>query len=170
MRPDFSLPAAFALPALAFLSGCAARGDFPSLAPRPIESELMAERPAAPTREAPADPALRARVAELVRLARAGQAAFDTALAKARDAAAGAGAAGSDGWIAAHAAVSRVEAARAEVVTALAELDGLIVERARQPTSAGDLAMVNAALADVQAIVDRQGKELEAVRSSLSPA
>jgi hypothetical protein len=170
MRAAFELPAALALPAVAFISGCAAGGDFPSLAPRAVERELTAERPAAAAPEVPADPALGARVAELVRQARAGEAAFETALGGARGAAAGAGAAGSDSWIAAQAAVSRVEAARAEVVTALAELDRLAVERARQATNASDLAMMSSALADVQAIAERQDEQLQALRASLSPA
>jgi hypothetical protein len=170
MRAAFALPAALALPALGFIAGCAAPGDFPSLAPRPVERELTAERPAAAAPEVPADPALGGRVAELVRQAHAGEAAFETALAGARGAAAGAGAAGSDSWIAAQAAVSRVEAARAEVVTALAELDRLVVERARQPTSTADLTMMSSALADVQAIAERQDEQLQALRASLSPA
>lgn len=162
------------VPALAvtlfFLASCAAGGDFPSLAPRPIERELAVERPVAPAPDIAADPALGARVAELVRQARAGDSAFGTALAGARSAAAGAGVVGSDGWIAAQAAISRVEAARAEVVTALAELDRIGLERARQPTNAGDWAMVNSALSDVQAIADRQHEQLEQLRASLSPA
>ncbi len=171
MRAAFALPAALALPiALAFLAGCAARGDFPSLAPRPVERELMTERAGPPAPEAPTDPAIGPRVAELLRQARAGEAAFEAALAGARGAAAGAGAAGSDSWIAAQAAVSRVEATRAEVVTALAELDRLVVERARQPTSAADMATMSAALTDVQAIANRQDEQIEALRASLSPA
>jgi hypothetical protein len=154
----------------ALLTGCAARGDFPSLAPRPIERELAVEQPAPKAPEPAADPALAARIAELLGQARAGSAAFETALAAARGAAAGAGAAGSDGWIAAQAAVSRVEAARTEVVTALAELDRIGIERARQPTSAADRAMVTAALNDVQAIADRQHEQLDKLRALLSPA
>jgi hypothetical protein len=170
MRAAFALPAALAMPvALACLAGCSPRGDFPSLAPRPVERELMTEPAAAPAPEVPTDPALGARVAELLRQARAGEAGFEAALGGARGAAAGAGAAGSDSWIAAQAAVSRVEAARAEVVTALAELDRLVIERASQPTSAADLAMMSAALSDVQAIANRQDEQIEALRASLSP-
>jgi hypothetical protein len=168
MRAAFGLIPALAT-ALFWLAGCAAGGGFPSLAPRPIERELAVERPTTPAPETATDPALGARVAALVRQARAGDSAFEAALAGARSAAAGAGSEGSDGWIAAQAAVSRVEAARAEVVTALAELDRIGLDRARQPTNAGDWAMVNSALADVQAIADRQHEQLEQLRASLGP-
>ncbi|HEY0447155.1 MAG TPA: hypothetical protein VGD19_11950 [Allosphingosinicella sp.] len=162
--------ASSALPFLALLGGCAsAGGDFPSLAPRAVERELAAERPARAAPVVPDDPALAARLAELIGQARQGDAAFEAALESARPAAAGAGAAGSEGWIAAQMQISRVEAARVATVNALAELDRLGIARAGQPTSAADRAAVNAAVADVQAMTDRQHERLESLRASLSP-
>jgi hypothetical protein len=169
MRVAVALPAASILLAVS-AAGCAPRGDFPSLAPRPVERQLAEEQPAVPAPEPPADPALAARVSELVGRARAGDAAFTTALAAARSATSRAGAAGSDSWIAAQSAISRVEAVRADLVTALAELDRLGIERASQPTSGADREMVRAAQAEVQATADRQHEQLEALRASLSPA
>lgn len=152
------------------LAGCAAQGSFPSLAPRPVERALAEERPEPPAAEIPSDPALAARLAELTAKARQGDSAFSPLLEAARAAAASAGAAGSDGWVDAQQRVTRAEAARAPTVTALAELDQLGIARARMPTSASDLAAVRAAVAEIQAMADRQHNQLEAVRATLSPA
>jgi hypothetical protein len=164
--------AASVLPLLAFpLTGCtAAQGPFPSLAPRPIERELAQERPVQPAPEVPDDAALAQRIAALTGEARQGDAAFQTALAEAQRAAGGAGAAGSEGWIAAQMGITRAEAARAPTVRALADLDRLGIEKARQPTSMRDREALTAAVAEVQAMADRQHQRLDALRTSLSPA
>jgi len=164
--------ALFALsPLLALLAGCAAtQGPFPSLAPRAVERELSQEAVPTPVPTVPEDPALRSRIAQLIGLAREGQSAFEAALGSARAAVAGAGAAGSEGWTMAQVEISRLGAARAPTVNALAELDALAIARARKPTSASDTAAVEAAVAQVQAMADRQHDQLESLRGSLSPA
>ena len=67
MRPPTRLLAATFL-----LAGCAAEGDFPSLAPRPAERDRSTEEPARPPVDVADDAALRGRVAELLEQAAAG--------------------------------------------------------------------------------------------------
>ena len=70
--------------ALAFLTvcGCTIGGDYPSLAPRPVE-QLSFEEPIKVDPPVAADPALRSRVAALLARARAGDGAFEAAYARA---------------------------------------------------------------------------------------
>ena len=145
----------------ALLAGCVSQGPFPSLAPRPGEREDWTEEP---VRAAPAvadDPALRARIAAPLEEARQGAREFDADLAPAERAAAHAGAEGSDSWIEAQQAISRVEAAQARTGEALTELHQLRLDRAGQPTSAADLAALDAAIRDLEAITDRQQQRLD---------
>jgi hypothetical protein len=143
------------------LTGCVSQGPFPSLAPRPAESEDWTEEP---VRAAPAvadDPALRARVAELLAEARAGARESDADLGSAERAAAHAGAQGSDSWIEAQQAISRLEAAQARTGEALTELHQLRLARAGQPTSPADLAALDAAIAEAEAIAARQQQRID---------
>jgi len=118
---------AVALLALSTLAGCAGTTQgYPSLAPRPIEREVM-RADVAPATAAVEPPPLppSAEVAQIVASAQAADAAFRTALDKARpqiEAARGA-AEGSEQWVAAQQAYSAADAARAPVGDALAELD-----------------------------------------------
>src|SRR5690349_4589885 len=116
-----------------FLGGCQAEGPFPSLAQRPAEREPLTD-PVRAIPNVPSDSALRARLTELLALARAGQRAFDNTYPAAEAAARAAGAAESESWIAAQERISRAEAARAETGRALADLDRLAVERSNVPT------------------------------------
>src|SRR5438105_2374541 len=119
-----------AIAAAALLAGCTTKGPFPSLAPRPDERLTIDE----PVRAAPQiadDSALRVRINTLVAEARAGNAAFERDYDDAARTAARAGAAGSDSWMAAQQALSRVEAARGRTSDATAELHQLAVARAR---------------------------------------
>ena len=147
-----------ALPILlaALLAGCVSQGPFPSLAPRPAESEDWSEEP---VRAAPAvadDPALRARIAALLDEARAGARDFDADFGPAERAAARAGPEGTDSWIEAQQAISRLDTARGRTGEALAELHGLRLEREGRPTSAADLAALDAAIVAAEAITARQ--------------
>lgn len=147
--------------AAALAAGCVSQGPFPSLAPRPAEREDWSEEP---VRTAPAiadDPALRARVAELLAEARAGARAFDADFGAAERAAAHAGPEGSDGWIEAQQAISRLDAARGQTGEALAELHQLRLARAGQPTSAADLAALDAASQEAEAIAARQQQRID---------
>jgi hypothetical protein len=161
----------FALPATmiaALLAGCAAEGDYPSLAPRPVERELAATDPAPPP-PLPDDPALAGRVAALAAEAQRGEAEFEAALPAARSAVAGAGAAGGESWIEAQQALSRLEAARRATVQALADLDALALAEADKTSLSGaDLERLRAAVAALQAIADRQHDQIAGLQARLS--
>ena len=141
-------------------SACAAPGPYPSLAPRPAEKLNPDADERRPTPQ-PDDPALAADIDRLAATARAGAAEFDAALPAAEAAAGAAGGTGSDSWIDAQQALSRLESARAQTTAALADLDRLAVER----TSAGtlgenDRVRLQAAVAEVQALADAQSDRL----------
>jgi hypothetical protein len=124
---------AIAIASLCLAAGCAQQGDFPSLAPRPIEKAAATEAspPGADTAAPGADAALLARLRPIVASAQAGHTAFLVELASARpiiERARGA-AAGGEAWVAGQQALSRVGATRGALATALADLDQLRRER-----------------------------------------
>ena len=156
--------------AVAALAGCApAQNGFPSLALRPAELETSIEEPRRPTVEVPSDPQLRARIAELERQAAEGERSFGAALAPTEAAVARAGAAGSESWIEAQQALSRLESTRAPTTGALAELDQLALARAEVPTNGEDFAAINVALNGVERIADSQKQRWESLRARLAP-
>src|SRR3954467_4490793 len=102
-------PALAAL-AAALLAGCVSQGPFPSLAPRPAEQEDWSEEPVHAAPVVADDASLRARIAALLTQAHDGERAFDADLPAAERAAAHVGAEGSDSWIEAQQAISRLQA------------------------------------------------------------
>lgn len=152
------------------LPGCAGPTEgYPSLAPRPIEREVLqaAPVPAAPDPTAAAPLPLSADIAALVAQAQAADTAFRAAVEKARpQVEAGRGAdEGSERWVNAQQAYSSAEAARAPVTEALAELD----RRREVAATAGDVAGeagISAALEQVQALDEAE----RALLSALMPA
>jgi hypothetical protein len=155
-----------ALMLLPFLPGCATKGTFPSLAPRAVE-RLSMEEPVRPVPVIPSDASLAGQIAELAAAARQGQSEFDRALPAARTAAAAAGGPGSESWIEAQQRLSRLEAARAPTVTALAELDALNVRRANVPTSPSDQAALRQATEAASALASDQQQIIDSVRASI---
>lgn len=152
------------LAVLAGLAGCAQRGSFPSLALRPSENQ---DWTAAPVRVAPHvadDPAVQRRLAELVGQAEAGARRFGADLPAARTAMAHGGAAGSEAWVLAEQAQSRLEAARGETEAAADQLQQLRLQHADAATSAADLAAIDAAIARVAALQGRQQAEMDRIR------
>ncbi len=146
-----------ALAAAVLLAGCAADGPFPSLAPREAERLYASGDPLKTTPEAQDRAALADRIAGFLADGAAGEEAFARALAAARPLAARAGGRGSESWIAAQQAISRVEAARAATTRALGDLDQFASEQARQgPLSTADHRRLVEALARLQAQADRQ--------------
>jgi len=142
------------------LGGCVTEGPFPSLAARPDERLAIEE----PVRAAPVvadDPAVRARIAALLGEARRGEQAFDADHGAAARAASRAGARGSDSWIAAQQALSRVEAARGRTSDAATELHQLAVERAAQPMSAADRRALEEAVAEADQLVAAQQTRID---------
>ena len=152
---------------LLLAAACAAPGPYPSLAPRPAEKAYAGEDERQPTPQ-PDDPALAAEIDRLAAAARDGAADFDAALPAAQAAASASGSAGSDSWIEAQQALSRLEAARARTTAALADLDRLAVERASAGTLGdGDRQRLRAATADIQALADAQADRLRRLGASL---
>ncbi len=159
------------LPAL--LAGCAAKGTFPSLAPRPFELGKTSTAPAAvatstiPVR--PSDPALLARLNTLVRRTDAGIGPFNTALANARRAVAASGrTVGSEAWIAAQMAISRLERTYEPTRAALSDVD---IEK-RLLLMAGpseDDAALSASATHIEAINTEQASALRALIQAVSP-
>jgi hypothetical protein len=156
------------IPMLACAAGCVPEGSFPSLAPRAVE-RLSADEPLRIQAAVPADPALAAQVGLLLARARQGQAEFQAGLPAARAGVARAGAAGSDSWVEAQQAVSRLEGARAETAAALTELDSLSIERAARPTNAADFQALLSALRAAQGLADAQKAETDRLQRQLRP-
>lgn len=162
------------LPTIAlFLSGCAGTlTGYPSLAKRAVENAPMGEAPAAPA-PVEADPALQAQVDRLARQAQAGSAAFDKAWPAAdRAARAAAGAAvSSERWVSAQLAISELEAARNDSVSALASLDTLYVERSNavaEGKARGGAEQIDAARKTALAVVDSQNDRIDAIKGRLA--
>jgi hypothetical protein len=147
----------------ALLAGCVSQGPFPSLAQREGERLAIEE----PVREAPQvadDAALRAELSALRAEAQAGARAFEADYGPAERAAARASAQGSDSWIDAQQALSRLEAARDRTTHAAAELDRLSQARADLPTSAADQALLDAAIAEAARIAAEQQARVDRIR------
>lgn len=151
--------------AVPIAAGCAAGGDFPSLAPRPVE-QLSFEEPVRVDPAVASDPALLDRAADLLARARSGDGAFAAAHARALPLVRAAGPAGSDNWVQAQEAISRAEAARVQTMSALAELDRLLVDQADEPTSPGDWAQVRAARSAAERIAADQQRRMNALRAN----
>jgi hypothetical protein len=158
-------PARSAFPALAvlLLAGCVSQGPFPSLAPRAAELEDWSEEPLRAAPEVADDPALRARLSALLGEAKAGGRDFEADAPAAERAAARAGAEGSDSWLEAQQAISRLEAARGRTGAALADLHQLSLERAAMPTSDADQAILKSAIEEAEALAGRQQERIDRI-------
>jgi hypothetical protein len=165
------LPFLLAAAGAALAAACAAPGPYPSLKPRPIETSLAAADEAPEPAPAPESAAVRERTETFLADIRGTGAAFEAALASARAAVARAGAPEGEGWIEAQQAISRLEAARAPTVRALADLDAYALEEARsgRAGSPADLALLRRASEEAQAIANRQQAEIDALKGRLRP-
>lgn len=151
------------------LAGCVSEGPFPSLAPRPEESNFTTAEPVSSAPVASDDAQLRARIAAQVAQSLEGLTAFDAAYSAADRATAAAGNQSSESWVEGQQALSRLEAARNRTTTARAELDRIALERADLPTSEADLQMLDRALAEAERIALNQQVRLDQLRARLSP-
>jgi hypothetical protein len=146
-----SRPASFIL--LLSLAACASPQGYPSLAKRTFETPKVTAPPALVSEPA-SDPALRTRIAARVKQARAGAEAFRASQGAARAAVERSGKDGTESWIAAQLAVSRLESEQAPVRDALASLDE---ERRRGlPANIEDREALDQALAQVGSIDSEQ--------------
>jgi hypothetical protein len=148
-------------------SGCAKMGEFPSLAKRPFETG------GAPAANAPAitttpDPALPARLAAITSKARSGETAFATNYNAALRtvSAAGGASAGSEAWIEAQLAISRLEPLRSPAQSALLSVDDES-RRSEGSQSMIDRERIAAARADVSAIAEAQTAQVQQLLSRL---
>lgn len=152
----------------ALLGACAAPGPYPSLEPRPAEKAYAEGDPEREPTVLADDPSLGAEIARLTAEARAGDAAFDAAIPAASAATGRAGGPGSETWVQAQQAVSRVEASRVRTTSALAELDALALARTNAGRlSPGDRQRIEAAVGAIQALSDAQAARLSTLRSRL---
>lgn len=148
------------------LAGCVSQGPFPSLALRPAEQEDWSEEPVHAPPVVADDTALRGRIAALLTQAHEGERAFDADLPAAERATAHVGAQGSDGWIEAQQAISRLQASRGRTDEAASELHQLRLARSGQPSSAADLAALDAAIQEVDALAERQQRRMDRITRS----
>lgn len=165
------------LPSLALLlAGCtgAPAGPYPSLAKRPIESGLPTANAAAPSlpTASMSDPALDAEVAKLELQAQAGASAFDKGYpdAQRRAQAASKSAISSEAWVAAQVAISGLESARNNSVSALAGLDTLYSNRVNalaDGKAAGGIETIDMVRRETLATVDSQNDKLDALKGLL---
>lgn len=175
------------IPMLCALAGCAGSGAYPSLAPRALERNLtggsapagcpvpadtaaaVSGSAAAATPAVASDPALRARIADLLAAARAGQTEFAALLPQAEQSAARAGSAQSETWIEAQQDLSRLQAARGPTVDALSDLDALGIRPAAGPAvNAEDYAAILAAAEEVRALAEAQDAAIDRISGRLA--
>lgn len=165
-------PIASLLPACAVLvlGACTTSdGPYPSLAKRPGERITASWPPAPPSSGVPPpplDPAIVGRLDLLVAQVRGSDARFHAKEGRTRALVAAAGRApmGSEAWSVATVAVSELEAARAEAMVAMSELDSLYVD-AR--TQGRDVAQIAAARDQALAIIGQQDRVLESLKGKL---
>ena len=160
---------ALSLLALAILAGCTHSQDrYPSLLPRPIESQGVAE-PDRPEPKVAPDPALDAEIARLSSDIQAADKSFAEAAqaTEARIAVARGTAHDSAMWIDAQTAMAQLASARAPTLSAVADLERLVADRGtggKDPYPALD-----AAFAAAEAINDRQEARVQALEDALGP-
>jgi hypothetical protein len=156
------------------LGACAANdGDFPSLAPRPVEQRSDAEPVAPAVAPAPADSAMSADLRKMLADARKGDGDFAAALPAAERAVAAArgAAASSEAWIAAQTQLSALDATRAPTASAMTAIDSLYVslaDRASKDAALGGIADAAATQSEIEAIYNRQVERMSALRAGLS--
>lgn len=141
------------------LAACGDRGEFPSLAKRPIEVSANQPPPAPVASPGVSDPAALARVSAALEIVRRSVAPFDQALAAARPAVAAAVSAeqGSERWIEGQLAASRLEPLLVPATTALADLEEEL-RLAMTKLNSADRPAIEAALVEASTIVARQAE------------
>ena len=159
-----------ALLTLVALAGCTETPNrYPSLLPRPIESQSTAE-PDRPVPQATPDATLDSRIAAITAALDEGNRRFAAAAqdAEAKVAVARGVAEGSERWLDAHTALSGLESLRTPTLDVLADLDRLVLERgqADQPPYP---ALVEAS-ERAQRFATEQGDRIAALEAALAGA
>lgn len=156
--------------ALVALAGCTQSPDaYPSLLPRPIEKQSLAE-PERPAPVATPDAALDARIAEFNASTATANQRFAAAAqdAEAKVAVARGVPEGSDAWLDAQTALSTLESLRAPLLTALSDLEEVAIERGKagQPPYPA----LDSAIAAADATTTAQGERIKSIEAALSGA
>lgn len=158
----------------AALGGCAMeKGEFPSLAPRPIEKrgEDIAVKP--PVQDGQADATLLAKIAQLRTQMDAGDKSFSDMLPRVTQAvnAGRSAAGGSEKWVVAQQMLSALESARAPTVMAVAELDSLYlaqIDAIAAGRATGGADELRAAQQDGSQLAQKQQVRIDDLKASLS--
>ena len=164
-----SMRRAFLLLPLAVAACSAPSGPVPSLAPRPAEAiDPRVPIPAAPP-TGTVDPALQARLAQLVGQARDGNQAFAAAAAEAERLVAAAGTPASESWVAAQQTLSALVAVRGQTARALGDIDAIAAERlvAEGGIAPANFAAIEAASNEAAAIAQRQAELIDSLQKRL---
>lgn len=161
------LPIVLALSAMT--SACGLSSDYPSLAPRPEELGQSPQPKAAATAPLPPDPQLAPMLDKLLASAQSGDAAFRAAAARTEQVVERAGGEGSDSWIEAQLALSRLESARTPTTVAAAELETLTRTRIEEAPSAAkaDVGAIMAAADQVRTLIDAQDQVIDRLNGVL---
>ena len=152
------------------VSGCSAPGGpYPSLQPRAAEAIDPRVPVARPMNDRPVSAGLGAKLASLLDEARAGDAAFSSAMSQAERLAAAAGAPQSESWIAAQESLTAAIAARKATATALGDIDeiGASALQTQRGIAPNDLAAIERAAAQVGALDQAQAARVDAVQKRL---
>jgi len=163
-----ALRSILAMAGLSGLGGCSTVADHPSLAPRAIERFTTTEPAPAPPPPAalPEDASRQERAGLLLAQAIESDARFQERLAEVRTVvASGSGAApGSEAWVQAQQAISRIETLREPVSRTLADLDQLQIDAAQAGIGTEAEGELASAIQKVASIDARQEEEIAALR------
>lgn len=152
------------------LAACATdEGTYPSLAKRPAERITATWPPAPPTPPpppAPLDPAVTNQLDLLLAQVRGADARFHAKEGRTRSLVNAAGRApmGSEAWAVATVAVSELEAARAQAMVAMSELDSLYVTARIEGR---DVTQIEVARNQATAIIAQQDRVLDSLKGKL---
>ncbi|AJP71531.1 hypothetical protein [Sphingomonas hengshuiensis] len=152
------------------LTGCTQNPTrYPSLLPRPIESQSMAEPVRTPAVATP-DAALESRLPQILAEVETADRAFAVAAgeAEAKIAVARGLPAGSGPWLDAQAALSRLETLRAPTLTTLSDLERMVLDRGQAGLPA--YPALDSTVAKVDATVTAQGDRIGALEAALAGA
>ena len=158
------------VPLLLLASCTAPRVNAPSLAPRAAEAiDPRLPVPESALRTTP-NATLVDQLKILVAQAETGDAQFQPLADAAQRAAASAGPAESESWIAAQQALSALQASREPITRAAADIDALGAQRIQQlgGIAAADLKVINAALAKVRMIDEREAILIKTLQDRLA--
>jgi hypothetical protein len=152
------------------LAACSSTEGYPSLLPRPAESQSLEEPAPAPEAPVAPNPAIDARIGTALQTLDQRIAAFDEAAKRAaRPITAAAGApAGSDRWLDAQVALAELDAARSSTQDISGELQDIAAERALALEP--DYPALDAAVERARAAVAAQLDRITQLQQGLAPA